>query len=164
MKLRLFQIMIYAACVVISREYCASYWVVGGVFALAWLIIRWTALDKQYLKALLFIAVSTLVYALVYGLESHGWRFEHDLIDIFFGSLSAGVVMGSILLPYLHAFIFSGKFKQNRAGLSFLLILSWYFSVLLSVLDQASGLPGSVDYLLIAIALWQGIYLRYFKI
>lgn len=157
-------IVAYLASVYISREYCDGYWVVGPVFAAAALIAHYGASGlKVSFRHALFLVASTLVYALVYWIYQHGWDFRRDEVDMLIGSLSMGVVAGSILMPALHAFLFDVDMKKVRrtAGL---LIVSWYLVIFVSKLDNEFGFPISLDYTLLAIAAWQAVYLSSLKL
>lgn len=160
----LFSWIVPAASILISWKYCAGYWVVGPVFAAACLLLQYEKVRKAFsLNHLLFAAVSTLVYALVFWISDKGWRFKTEWIDMLIGSLSAGVVLGSILMPVFHTMLFSGDLKTVRK-ISFLLAGSWYLTLWVSFVDDAINLPGRIDYSLIAIALWQGIYFKNLKV
>lgn len=80
-----------------------------------------------------------------------------------FGGLTAGVILGSCLMPIFHKLIFSEDSKRVKKVI-LRMILSWYLVNLFSLLDNLLGIPGQINYLLIAIALWQGIYFWYLKI
>ncbi len=155
---------VYAVSVYLSRQYAEGYWVVGPVFAVAYFGFHLDQLKKGVsFKHAFFLGASTLTYALVYWISSHGWKFKEDAQDMFFGPLTVGVVLGSLLLPFLHGIIFSADTKTLRK-VSLWLILSWYATCLVSMMDDVSNVPWDIDYLLVAIALWQGIYFRSLKI
>jgi hypothetical protein len=110
-----------------------------------------------------FLLACTLTYAFVFFLaEYSGWRLSPDLLDMLFGSLTAGVVAGSLLLPFFHSLIFGTDRKAARA-VALWLVLSWYGVSVLAWADDALNVTVNVDYLFVAIALWQGIYLRRMK-
>ena len=67
--------------------------------------------------------------------------------------------MGSVLMPWIHARLFGIDFKKARPVI-FLLISSWYLITLLSRISEVLELKDSINYGLIAIAFWQGIYLN----
>lgn len=155
---------VYFASVIISWKYCAGYWVVGPVFAAACLLMQYERVRKGFSpRHLVFTAASVLTYALVYRLSNKGWRLEPELLDMLAGSFTAAVVLGSILMPMLHGMIFSVEIRTVRK-VSLLLIASWYFTILLSYAHEALGVPFRVNYTLVAIAFWQGIYFRNLKV
>ena len=75
------------------------------------------------------------------------------------GSLTAGVAVGSLLMVSTHALLFGTDVKKVRS--TFLLLVgSWYGVAVISLIGDAVGWrPAFLDYSLIAIALWQGIYI-----
>ncbi len=154
----------WAVSVWISDQYAGGYWVVGSVFGIAVLIANLKRILPNFSpKYFVFLMVSTLVYALVYGLSSKGWRFQSDWVDMLAGATTAGVIVGSLLLPAVHAYLFGTDVKTVRR-VSIKLIVSWYLMILISWIDDSLNVPLSIDYLLIAIALWQGIYIKNMKI
>ena len=154
----------YGASVYISHKFSSHYWVVGPVFAAAVLLANFEAIRKKISPShLLFIGVSTLVYALVFWISDKGWKFSPDWLDMLAGSLSGGVVVGSLLLPFLHTILLGADAKTAQST-ALVLIVSWYAVVLLSWIDDAIKFKPDVDYILIAIALWQGIYLTRLKV
>ncbi len=160
----LYAVLVYLVSAVISWKFCAGYWGVGPVFAVACLLINGGEIKTPFsLKKILFAAASVLTYAFVYWVADKGWKFENDALDMLFGSMTAGVVLGSILLPFIHGNLFEVEPKRVRK-VSLCLIVSWYFTLALSYADEILSIPGDVDYVLIAVALWQGIYLRTLKI
>lgn len=156
---------VYILSVVISRQFCTGYWIVGPVFAISLLLVNYQNLKKySHKKYLAFVIASTFVYALVYLIASKGWSFNEDWQDALFGALSAGVILGSILMPRIHAKLFGIELKK-ATRVSLLLIISWYIVTLFSlVADKLLETPPVIDYLFISIALWQGIYFRYLKL
>lgn len=154
----------WALSVWISDTYAAGYWIVGPVFGAAVLAANRERVFRHLsFKHALFLAASTLIYALVYGLSAKGWRFQPDLLDMLAGATTAGVIVGSLLMPLVHAYLFAVDFKTVRR-VSLKMIAAWYLAVLVSWIDDRLNIPFNVDYLLIAIALWQGIYIKNMKI
>lgn len=158
-------ILIYGLTVWLSRGFCASYWVVGPVFAAAVLAFNFQSIHSHRISVrhLLLIASSTLIYALVYWIASKGWKLRPEWLDMLAGGMTSAVVIGSILMPSVHAMLFDLDVAAVRRTVLYL-IVSWYAAILLSWIDDRLGLRIPVDYLLIAIALWQAIYLRMLKI
>lgn len=157
-------ILAYAASVFVSHKYAAGYWVVGPVFALALMIANLEAVRKKISpNHLLFIAASTLTYALVYWISDRGWKFQNDMLDMLFGSMSGGVVVGSLLLPFLHAMLL-GEDAKSAQSAAVALIASWYVVLVLAWVDDLIKFRYDVNYILIAIAVWQGIYLYRLKV
>jgi len=163
----------YALSVVISIRYCAQYWVVGPVFGLAYLITNYLILIPRrdlWGRAVLFLGASTFTYALVYSVTNHGfnlpwsnqkgWSFNNDYLDGLFGPFTIAIVLGSVILPVLHGFIFPTDFKRIRK-VSLRLIGSWYAVIAVSLVQEFFKIPGDVYYAYIGLALWQGIYMRH---
>lgn len=161
---QIFPWIVYGASVFLSRQYADGYWAVGPIFGAACLLVHFEKLKKGVApRHGLFVIASTFTYALVYWIADHGWSFKEDTLDMLFGALSSGVVVGSLLMPFLHGLLFSTDIKTVRKA-SVSLVLSWYGANLLALADDALHVPWEVDYLLVAIALWQGLYLRSLKI
>jgi len=161
---RLAPIAAYAVSVFISSYYTAEYWVVGPVFAAAALAVNYPAVSKKFSsKHLLFIAASTLIYALVFLIANRGWKIEADWLDMLAGSATAGVVLGSILMPSVHAMLFGAEIKTVRS-VCLWLIASWYAVNLLAWLGDQFDFAHGINYNLLSVALWQGIYLRRLKL
>lgn len=160
----LISILAYLLSVFVSWKYCAGYWVVGPVFAAAILMAHFKQVGKKFsLRHVAWILASTLVYALVYWISRKGWAFQQDWLDMLAGSLTAGVIAGSLLMPAIHAYLFDVPSKSARKA-SLLLILSWYVTIFLSLLDEKLGFKPHIEYDFVAIALWQGIYFRTLRI
>src|SRR3990167_4995111 len=140
----------YIACVVISRKFADAYWVVGAVFAITCLVVSHRGITKKMfsLKSGFFILISTLIYALVFWIAKHGWQFKQDFLDMLFGSLTVGVILGSILMPLFHGILYALNERMIRK-VFFPLVASWYAVNLMAFLDDVLNLPGNVDYLLI---------------
>ncbi len=160
---KIFPFLAYAASVFVSHRFLTEYWVVGPVFGVALLLANPERVFKKLsFQHLLFLGASTLIYALVLWISNHGWKFREEGIDMLFGSTSAAIAVGSLLLPSVHALLFGTDFKTVRS-VSLALILSWYGTLLLSWLDETIGIKPPIDYSLVALALWQGIYLKRLK-
>lgn len=155
----------WIASVFISDRFYRGCWVVGPVFGAAFLAAHFDQIKKGLsIRHAVFLGSSTLTYALVYWIaENGGWRFEQDMMDMLFGSITTAIVVGSLLMPFLHGMIFPADLKTVRR-VSLGLILSWYAVQIIAMIDDAANIPGHIDYLLIAIALWQGIYIRFLKL
>lgn len=153
----------YILSVLISWKFCAGYWVVGPVFWLALLAANYGHICQRFSPRHLALGfASTLVYALIYWMANNTWQFRREWVDMLAGGLTAGVILGSILMPSIQALLFGMDFKTAGA-VSLALILSWYGVNFISWVDEAIGVKPDIDYGLIAIALWQGIYLRRLK-
>lgn len=153
-------ILAYAASVYISWKFCAGYWVVGPVFAAALIIVNLGTVRKKFsIKPYGLVAFSTLIYALVFWIGEKGWRLQPEWLDMLAGSMSAGVIIGSILMPALHSSLY-GLDVKNAQVTSASLIVSWYICILLSIMREYMGLRLPISEGLLAIALWQGIYLK----
>ena len=154
----------YAGSVFVSWKFYDRHWIVGPVFALSLLLAHVDQTIKKFsLRHLFFIAASTLTYGLVYQIASEGgWKFRADWLDMVAGQATCGVIVGSLLMPALHSFIYGTDSKSARA-VSLSLVISWYVVIFLSWLDEALRFKPDIPYLLIAIALWQGIYRKRLK-
>jgi len=159
----LFIVAVYALSVWFSRRMCMGYWYVGPIFALTACAVNPQILRKISMRHLIFFAAAILTYALVYGIASHGWDFKADWLDMLAGSVTGGVVVGSIIMPSIHAMIF-GIDSKTAGKTALYLIISWYLVNIASLLDDRFNLDVPIDYLLVAIALWQGIYLKNLKL
>lgn len=154
----------YGASVFVSRKFCEGYWVVGPVFGTAVLLAHFESIRKKFSpNHLLFVAASALIYALVFWISDKGWKFQQDWLDRLAGSLSGGVVVGSLLMPFVHAILLGADPKSAQSA-SVSLIGSWYAVVFLSWLDEILHIKFRMDYLFLAIALWQGLYLYRLKL
>lgn len=157
-------IVIWLAASYLSRQYAAGYWVVGAVFGAAlFLSNRDRVLKKINLQHLLLFAGSILVYALVYLIAAKGWRFQNDWLDMLTGSVTSGVIVGSVLMPVLQAMLLGGEMKVVRS-VSLKLIASWYITLIFSKVLESVGIGTKIDFLWVSIAVWQGIYLKYLKL
>ncbi len=147
----------------VSHLYDASYWVVGPVFAAALLIANYEQLIKKFSwRHLALIICSTLIYALVFWIADKGWKLDRDWLDMLIGSTTAGVVVGSLLMPSVHAILFGIDFKTVRSVFLWL-VASWCVVTIVSSINDALGSKVDFDFSLAAIALWQGIYLMRLK-
>ncbi len=157
-------ILAYAVSVYVSWKFCAGYWVVGPVFAAALIIANLDTVRKKFsLKPYGLVILSTLIYALVFWISEKGWRLQPEWLDMLAGSLSAGVILGSVLMPALHASLYGFEVK-NAQITSAALIVSWYVCISLSLMKEYMGLRLPISEGLLAIALWQGIYLNRMKL
>ncbi len=156
-----FRLVVFAASAWISVKYAVGYWVVGPVFGLA--VVCWDSNTfKKFVAAkhLSFLAASTLIYALVYHISTLNWDHGSDFLDSIIGSLPIAVVLGSVLLPLAHKFLFSSSFKRV-ARLIILLILSFYIITLFSFANDHFEWSLKINFLAIAITVWQGLYLYF---
>ena len=162
---KIIPLLAWGISVFISHKYAARYWVVGPVFAAALLAAHFDQIRKKIsLRHFGLVIASTLIYALVFWISDKGWKFRQDWLDMLAGSLTAGVLLGSLLLPAAHALLFGIDLKTVRSVFLWL-IASWYLVILISLASEALGFrTGVVDYFLFAIAAWQGIYMKRLKL
>ncbi len=161
---KIFSLLIWFVCALVCRQYAAGYWVVGPVFALAvFLVNRDKVFGKISAQHVIFTASSTLIYALVYRLADKGWKLSPDWFDMLAGGFTAGVVLGSVLLPCVHMLLFGGNFKEVRS-VTAMQVISWYVILLLSWGFEKLDFRQPVDFMFVAIAVWQGIYLKRMKL
>lgn len=153
----------FIASILISRKFCDQYWVVGPVFGAAVLVANYEIVRKKFsIQYILFLAASTLIYALIFWIADKGWKFESDALDMLAGSLSGAVVVGSLLMPFIHTMLLGADFKTAQST-ALGLIAVWYVVVLLSWIDDKVGFSPRIDYIFIAIAFWQGLFLYRLK-
>jgi len=151
--------LIYACSVFISSKYANGYWVVGPVFGLA--VVCWDSGNFRNFAAArhaVFLAASSLIYALVFWISSQNWNRGSDLLDSLFGSLPIAVITGSVLLPAAHR-VFLKTGRKAFARTAPLLILSYYIIASISLAKDALRWEWDVNFLLLLIGAWQGIYL-----
>lgn len=159
-----FSVLIWAAASYFSRQYAAGYWAVGPIFGGAlYLVNRERVFKKFSPRHLLLFIASVLIYALVYLVAAKGWKFRNDWLDMLAGGVSGGVIVGSVLMPSVHAMLLGNDLKTVRA-VSIKLIAVWYIAIFLSKIFEIAGVPYRIDFLWISIAAWQGIYLKYLKL
>ena len=145
----------------ISQKYAAGYWVTGPVFGLVVLI--WDSEmpgDIFRLKNVPFLTASTLVYACVFWIASRDFGYNSTFWEIFTGSSSWGVLLGSLLMPQAHR-IFLGNGSRVRAA-SIQLVISFYLVTGVSKIAEHFSLGSGVNFIGIAVFVWQGIYLANF--
>ncbi len=158
----LFRLVVFAASAWVSQQYANGYWVVGPVFGMAVVsydLQGWK--DREWFKHLGFLAVSTLVYALVYHISRMDWDRDSDLFDYFLGPFPVAIVAGSILMPLAHRILFR-KPGALAMKASLALILSFYLLTLLAYTQEKLDLKWNIQWLAVMIAVWQGIYLHLF--
>lgn len=168
-KISFLKMSIYTISVAISSNYCGEYWVVGPCFGVSYLIINFERL-KKYLwpKGFLFLIISTFTYAAVRWIADQGlnlpwgpqkgWHFRNEILDLFLGPFSGGVVFGSLTLPFAQGVLFFTDFKiVKKTWVT--LISSWVMVLSIGHLYEALNLPGTIPWIPVAIALWQGIFL-----
>ena len=149
--------------VFISIRYFNGPWVVGPVFAAAFLAANFDWLQKESrAKYLVFLLASTFIYALVHWLGDRGQYFKNDILDSLFGTLSIGVVFGSLTMSFLFRYLFSAPLNVMRRGCLWL-IASWYLAVFIAIILDVLHIQNSVNFIAIAILFWQGIYFAIFK-
>ena len=156
------RLIIYVCSVLISFKYAGGYWVVGPVFGLA--VVCWdsnTFRSFAAKKHLAFLAASSLIYALVYHISRQNWNHGSDFMDSVAGSLPVAVITGSILLPLAHKVFLSAGWKAVRQTIP-LLVASYYLVTAVSWAKDVSGVTWDINFLMVAIAAWQGAYLYSF--
>ena len=153
---------LYLAGAWVSQKSCAGYWVVGPVFGAVVLACNARALPALgWVRPAAFLGSSTLIYALVYGIaENGGWEWHNPVVEWLSGAFPAGVVAGSILLPLAHR-VFLGSAFRRTVGAWALLIASFYGVTLAALAADRLGVTG-INFLAIAVYVWQGVYLAVF--
>ncbi len=154
--------LIYACSVYISCQYVNDYWVVGPVFGLA--VIGWDSNNfKSFvaIKHIAYLAASSLIYALVFHISSQNWNRGSDFSDSLYGSLPIAVVTGSVLLPLAHKVLLKAK-PEVLARTIPPLIFSYYVVAFVSLANDTWGWGWSMNFLLLSLGAWQGIYLYSF--
>ena len=158
----LFRLLVFAVSAWVSNKYADGYWVAGPVFGAAVVSYGMKSLnDLNVFKHAAFIAVSTLIYALVYRISRLEWGNGTDLFDYFIGSFPAAVVTGSVLMSVAHTLFFN-KSKEVMARGIFALVAVFYLLVFLMYFNEKSHLGLQWQWITIMIAAWQGTYLYVF--
>ena len=152
----------YAASAWISTQYAGGFWVVGPVFGLAVVVSDSQGLKSlQPVKHVLFIALSTLIYALVYRISLLKWGADNDLYNYVIGSFPVAIVTGSVLMAFMHSVVLNkSKDLMVRAAVS--LVVCYYAITLLMYVAEKEHLNVHVPWLGILITAWQGMYLYTF--
>ncbi len=153
--------LVYVVSVWVSSKYADSYWIVGSVFGAA--VVSWDSNNFKNLvalKHLSFLVVSTLIYALVYHISRQNWA-EGDVAQMLIGPLPVAVAVGSVLLPLAQKFLFAETAKQP-IPITLSLLVSFYVVSLISFFNDRLSFAPHVNFLLISIAVWQGLYLYLF--
>jgi hypothetical protein len=154
--LRLF---VYGIGAWVSVKYATGYWVVGPVFGMV--VVYYDSERFRKFAAgrhLAFLAASTLIYALVYGVASAKWEWSSDSLNYFLGPLPAGVFLGSILLPLSHQIILKRSPKATLRTMTWL-TLSFYLVMLLAFADERLSLKLHFNFIALSVVLWQALYL-----
>ena len=162
MQQQIARFLVYTASVFISWKFADGYWVVGPVFGLA--VVVWDSKslkDLQTRPHVAFIIASTLIYALVFKISSQRLDLGSEFLESLFGSFAISIIIGSLLLPLAHKIFFKTNEKMFMNTV-FLLILSYYFVVLMSLIHDMSGHNLPINMLFLLVALWQGVYLYSF--
>ena len=158
----LFRLLVFAASAWVSNKYADGYWVVGPVFGAAVVSYDMKSLqDLKLFKHASFIAVSTLIYALVYRISRLSWGGDTDLFEYFAGSFPAAIVTGSVLMSAAHMLIFN-KSKEIMVRAMTALVVSFYFLAFLMYFNEKSHLGLDISWIAVMIAVWQGMYLYVF--
>ena len=158
----LFRLLVYGASVWVSNKYADGYWVVGAVFGLAVVSYDMKGFkDLDFIKHAIFLAFSTLIYALVYRISRLSWGTDTDLFHYFIGSFPAAIVLGSVLMPITHCIAFN-KSKELMVRAIVTLVASYYVVTLAMYINEKSNLGLHVQWITVMIASWQGLYLYTF--
>lgn len=158
----LFRLLVWAASVWVSSKYADGYWVVGPVFGAAVVSFDLKGFKNlDLVKHTLFIALSTLIYALVYRISRLEWGTDTDLFHYFIGSFPAAIVTGSVLMSVLHTIVFN-KSKEAMARALAYLVGGYYAVTLVMYINEKSNLGLHVQWITVLIAAWQGFYLYAF--
>ncbi len=158
----LFRLLVYAASVWVSNQYAAGYWVVGPVFGAAVVTFDLKGFkDLNLPKHGIFIALSTLIYALVYRISRLEWGGDTDLFHYVIGSFPAAIVTGSVLMSVLHTVVFN-KSKELMVRSIATLVGSYFAVTLVMYINEKSNLGFDVPWIALLIAAWQGLYLYTF--
>jgi len=158
------KLLVYILNVGIGIKFISDYWVVGPVFGLT--VILW---DSDHIsqilsrKHILFVAASTLIYALIpFMVIKEYWKFDDGSVsEFFFGTLSVAVILGSILLPVAHHFLLGSKRNTSKLAVIALIITFYLIDFIGSVIDHLKLLlPFNTAY--VSLTVWQAVYLTYF--
>lgn len=157
----LLRLLLFIACVFVSHKYAGGYWVVGPAFGFTVAAFDAKGLKSSLGKHVIFIALSTLVYVLVYSISGLKIGDDSVLYNYFIGSFPIAIVTGSVLLPTVHMRVFN----RSRAGLTHAilsLVGSFYAVELLMLGAEKLQLAPNFPWLAVLIAVWQGVYLYAF--
>ena len=158
----LFRLLVFAASAWVSNKYADGYWVVGPVFGMAVVSYDMKSFrDLNIFKHAFFIAVSTLVYALVYRISRLEWGNGTDLFDYFIGSFPAAIVTGSALMAVAHT-VFFNKSKEVMVRAIAAMVVTFYLLVFFMYFNEKSHLGLRFQWIAFMITVWQGTYLYTF--
>ena len=158
----LFRLLVYGVSVWVSNKYADGYWVVGPVFGLAVVSYDMKSFkDLDFVKHAIFVALSTLIYALVFRISRLEWGTDTDLFHYFIGSFPAAIVTGSVLMSVMHTVVFN-KSKELMVRAIITLIACYYGVTLAMYINDKSNLGFHVQWITVMIAAWQGLYLYTF--
>lgn len=137
----------------ISGEHTADRWVVGpvfGVVVLLWHARQWEQCWRK--PSLIFLACSTLIYALVVTIALSGPGWFSDNMRIYLA-----VAVGTFLLPLVHAVCLGADTSRLRRAVPLIYVVWFMATKLLEWLDPS--LPYPWNRLINSAAIWQAIYL-----
>ncbi len=157
----LFRLIVYLASVWVSVKFADAYWVVGPVFGMA--VISYDSNSFRNLiigKHALFLLASTFIYALVYWISIGKWGWPSESLNYFAGPFPAAVVTGSFFLPLAHRVVF-GTSAGVTLRVTLWLSLSFFLVTMMTLLNDRFSLGLHINFIAVAIALWQGIYLYF---
>jgi hypothetical protein len=151
------KILVLLLCAYGSATHMTDYWVIGPMFGLVVLIWRSPDVDDLFKPdAALFLAASTLIYALVVKLE----RSENF-------TLEAAVAAGTVLLAAAHAGFLKTPWNRAAVAACGTYIVWFLLSRLLGQLDEGTQIGQTIseglrDTRLINLAsIWQVAYVGF---
>ncbi len=150
---------VYVAGAWVSQRHAAEYLWVGPIFGLV--VVIWASNAPKELvrrENAAFVAMSTLIYALVYHIAKQNWSSDSVVLESLLGPLPTGVLAGSLLLPMAHS-LFLGAPRRKAFKASLVLMLSFYAVTLLANVADYINLGENFNFIAIAVFVWQGIYL-----
>ena len=142
------RVLLFAAGAYVSFDRCAEHWVVGPVFGTVVLLWRPAGVRGAFTsKSLGFLASSTLIYALVYGIS----RQKMPEVPYLFSSFMLAVLVGTVLLPLAHGWWLGAPRRRVRLAIP-VVYVAFYLS---QFLDP----PDAVQKWINAVSIWQAAYL-----
>ena len=158
----LVRLLAYGVSVWLSNKYAGGYWVVGPVFGVAVVLHDMKDIhDLRPVKHGLFIVFSTLIYALVYRISLLKWGTDTPLYNYVIGPMPAAIVTGSILMAFMHTVVMN-KSKEQMLRAVIVLIVGYYFVTALMFANEKFSLNLNVQWMMVLIGAWQGLYLYTF--
>ncbi|MBI4388068.1 MAG: hypothetical protein HY582_03390 [Candidatus Omnitrophica bacterium] len=155
----LLKLITFGLCACISTKYCGQDWVVGPVFGVT-AIIWQTGLKNLNRKHLLFLGLSTLIYAAVSKVSSL-WEFKSDFANTFVGSFSLAVIFGSVALPFALQAVFPETKKQFKKVVISLVACYFVITGVAYFFTNVLEVKG-INFVDIMIVVWQALFLYLF--